>query len=45
MVEGFGGVITKLTEAQAKYIHVKVEGPASQSPTVLIRIRLVHALM
>lgn len=27
MVEGFGGVITKLTEAQAKYIHVKVEGP------------------
>ena len=27
MVEGFGGVLTKLTEAQAKYINVKVEGP------------------
>lgn len=27
MVEGFGGVITKLTPEQAKYIHVKVEGP------------------
>ncbi|MCY0966355.1 adenosylhomocysteinase [Parathalassolituus penaei] len=27
MVEGFGGVITKLTDAQAKYIGVSVEGP------------------
>jgi adenosylhomocysteinase len=27
MVEGFGGVITKLTETQASYINVKVEGP------------------
>ncbi len=27
MVEGFGGVITRLTEAQAKYINVKVDGP------------------
>ena len=27
MVRGFGGVITKLTPAQAKYINVKVEGP------------------
>jgi adenosylhomocysteinase len=27
MVEGFGGVITKLTEEQAEYINVKVEGP------------------
>jgi adenosylhomocysteinase len=27
MVEGFGGVITKLTAEQAKYINVKVEGP------------------
>jgi adenosylhomocysteinase len=27
MVEGFGGVLTKLTDAQAKYINVKVEGP------------------
>ena len=27
MVEGFGGVITQLTADQAKYIHVKVEGP------------------
>ena len=27
MVEGFGGVITQLTPAQAKYINVKVEGP------------------
>ncbi len=27
MVEGFGGVITKLTNEQAKYINVKVEGP------------------
>jgi adenosylhomocysteinase len=27
MVEGFGGVITQLTQQQADYIHVKVEGP------------------
>jgi adenosylhomocysteinase len=27
MVQGFGGVITKLTPAQAKYINVPVEGP------------------
>jgi adenosylhomocysteinase len=27
MVKGFGGVITKLTPAQAKYINVSVEGP------------------
>jgi adenosylhomocysteinase len=27
MVRGFGGVVTKLTAAQAKYINVKVEGP------------------
>ena len=27
MVEGFGGVITKLTEDQAQYIGVSVEGP------------------
>ena len=27
MVEGFGGVITALTPAQAKYINVSVEGP------------------
>ena len=27
MVEGFGGVITKLTEDQAEYIGVSVEGP------------------
>ena len=27
MVEGFGGVITKLTDTQASYINVKVEGP------------------
>ncbi len=27
MVEGFGGVITKLTDDQANYINVKVEGP------------------
>ncbi len=27
MVEGFGGVITKLTNDQAKYIGVEVEGP------------------
>lgn len=27
MVEGFGGVITQLTETQAGYIHVPVEGP------------------
>ena len=27
MVEGFGGVITKMTPDQAKYIGVPVEGP------------------
>jgi adenosylhomocysteinase len=27
MVEGFGGVITKLTKEQADYIGVGVEGP------------------
>jgi adenosylhomocysteinase len=27
MVEGFGGVITKLTPTQAKYIDVDVDGP------------------
>ncbi|MGM0525248.1 MAG: adenosylhomocysteinase [Pseudomonadota bacterium] len=27
MVQGFGGVITKLTSEQADYIHVDVEGP------------------
>ncbi len=27
MVGGFGGVLTKLTPAQAKYINVNVEGP------------------
>ncbi|WP_018276851.1 adenosylhomocysteinase [Teredinibacter turnerae] len=27
MVEGFGGVLTRLTETQAKYINVKVDGP------------------
>lgn len=27
MVQGFGGVITKLTKQQADYIHVAVEGP------------------
>jgi adenosylhomocysteinase len=27
MVEGFGGVITKLTKTQAEYINVEVEGP------------------
>ncbi|WP_417656414.1 adenosylhomocysteinase [Pseudidiomarina aestuarii] len=27
MVQGFGGVITKLTQQQADYIHVAVEGP------------------
>jgi adenosylhomocysteinase len=27
MVEGFGGVITKLTPKQAEYIKVKVDGP------------------
>lgn len=27
MVEGFGGVITQLTQTQADYINVKVEGP------------------
>ena len=27
MVQGFGGTITKLTQEQADYIHVPVEGP------------------
>ena len=27
MVEGFGGVVTRLTDEQAKYINVSVEGP------------------
>ncbi|MEQ9566827.1 MAG: adenosylhomocysteinase, partial [Pseudomonadales bacterium] len=27
MVAGFGGVLTRLTEQQAKYINVPVEGP------------------
>jgi len=27
MVQGFGGIITKLTQEQADYIHVPVEGP------------------
>jgi len=27
MVEGFGGVVTTLTQEQADYIHVPVEGP------------------
>jgi adenosylhomocysteinase len=27
MVEGFGGVLTQLTQAQADYINVPVEGP------------------
>ena len=27
MVEGFGGVVTRLTGKQAKYIGVKPEGP------------------
>jgi adenosylhomocysteinase len=27
MVRGFGGVLTKLTQAQADYIHVSAEGP------------------
>ncbi len=27
MVKGFGGVVTRLTEAQAKYIGVTQEGP------------------
>jgi len=27
MVEGFGGILTKLTEGQAKYINVPLEGP------------------
>mgnify|MGYP002397041873 CR=1 FL=1 len=27
MVEGFGGVLTKLTETQADYIKVAIEGP------------------
>jgi adenosylhomocysteinase len=30
MVEGFAGVITKLTDTQANYINVKVEGPFKQ---------------
>ena len=27
MVEGFGGVLTQLTEVQAKYINVPLSGP------------------
>ena len=27
MVEGFGGVVTKLTKDQANYINVDVKGP------------------
>ena len=27
MVKGFGGVMTKLTDTQAKYINVSVDGP------------------
>jgi adenosylhomocysteinase len=27
MVEGFGGVLTKLTSEQASYINVPIEGP------------------
>ena len=27
MVQGFGGTITKLTQEQADYIHVPVDGP------------------
>ncbi len=27
MVRGFGGVITRMTEAQAKYIKIPVDGP------------------
>lgn len=27
MVEGFGGVMTKLTPAQAEYIGVEIDGP------------------
>ena len=27
MVQGFGGVITKLTQEQAEYINVSVDGP------------------
>jgi adenosylhomocysteinase len=27
MVEGFGGIITQLTEDQAKYINVPLKGP------------------
>ncbi|ELT90241.1 hypothetical protein CAPTEDRAFT_113316, partial [Capitella teleta] len=27
MVEGFGGVITRLTQGQADYINVPVDGP------------------
>ena len=31
MVRGFGGVLTKLTQAQADYIHVPVEGPFKEN--------------
>ena len=27
MVEGFGGIVTRLTTAQADYINVAAEGP------------------
>ena len=27
MVQGFGGIITKLTDEQANYINVPVDGP------------------
>jgi adenosylhomocysteinase len=27
MVKGFGGVVTQLTQEQAKYINVPIEGP------------------
>ncbi len=30
MVQGFGGVLTQLTDVQAKYIHVPKEGPYKQ---------------
>ena len=30
MVQGFGGVLTQLTDSQAKYIHVAKEGPFKQ---------------
>jgi len=30
MVQGFGGVLTQLTDSQAKYIHVPKEGPFKQ---------------